>query len=69
MKLEEIKKALEPLIGSKLTKIRSEEYGFVLEFSNGRTFTGHLKLNLNENKLEADLRVICGYHGRKRNEN
>jgi len=65
MKIEDIKKNLKPLIGAKLTKINFVEDSFVLEFSNNKTFTGQLQLSLHGSKLEADLRVICGYHGKR----
>lgn len=57
---------LKSLIGAKLLKIKPSPDGtqFVLEFDNNRTFTGHLNLDLQDSKIEAGLRIFCGYHGK-----
>ena len=64
MLLNDIKEDLKPLIGKKLKAIREDEYGFVLEFTGGRTFTGHLQLVKSDAAITADMKVFCGYHGR-----
>lgn len=64
MLLNDIEEDLKPLLGKKLTKIRHDEHGFVLEFSGGRTFTGHLELVQGDAVLTADMKVYLGYHGK-----
>lgn len=64
MKLNAIEEDLKPLLGRKLTKIREDEHGFVLEFTGGRTFTGHLELAMGEAEIVADMRIFLGYHGK-----
>ena len=64
MKLNDIEEDLKPLLGRKLEKIIHDEHGFVLEFSGGRTFTGHLRLLQSDAEIAADMKVYCGYHGK-----
>jgi len=62
--IQNIEEELSPLLNAKLVKIISDKCGFVLHFSNGRTFTGHRLLVVGDSKIEADLRIFCGYHGK-----
>ena len=64
MKCNDIETDLKPLLGKKLKEIREDEHGFVLKFTGGRTFTGHLILLRGEATTSADMRVFLGYHGR-----
>ncbi len=61
--MKTIEDILKPLLNAKLTKIIREDEGFVLQFDNGRTFTGLTNLIVTDTKIVASVRPICGYHG------
>lgn len=64
MRLNDIEEELKPLLGRKLKRIIEDEHGFVLEFTGGRTFTGHLELLIDGPVMAADMKVFLGYHGK-----
>lgn len=50
------------LLNSKLIKIELDDDGFCLRFDNGRCLTGHLKIDVNDYRIEPKLELMCGYN-------